>query len=96
MNTEVCATDALIISFLTKNNSTYHFNAVTYTVASVFDTENTLAEKVFRIVDLCFAQLIPEENGSIIDNEYTCWAAKRDITLRKEDLCSQQTVTKTD
>ena len=89
MNTEACVMDALINSFLTKNDNTYHFNGVTYTVASVFNTENTLAEKVFRIVDSCFAQLMPEEKGIILDNEYTCLAAG------KEDLCSQQTATKT-
>ena len=84
MNTEVCAKDA----FLTKNDNTYNFNGVTYTVASVFNTDNTLAEKVFRIVDSCFAQLMPEENNIILDNEYTC------LTAGKEDLCSQQTIAK--
>ncbi|MDD4494246.1 MAG: hypothetical protein PHV32_07840 [Eubacteriales bacterium] len=83
MNAEACAIDALVTSFSTKNDSTYNFNGITYTVASVFDTNNTLAEKVFRIVDLCFAQLMPEENSIILDNEYTC------STAGKEDLCSQ-------
>ncbi|MDD4142259.1 MAG: hypothetical protein PHR20_05660 [Bacteroidales bacterium] len=81
-------TDALVTSFLTKDNS-YYFNGVTYTVTSVFDTNNTLAEKVFRIVDSCFTQLMSEENGIILDNEYAC------STAGKEDLCSQQTATKT-
>jgi len=81
MNAEVCA-DALVTSLLTQNDNTYHFNGVTYTVAPVFDTENTLAEKVFRIVDSCFAQLMPEENSVILDTEYTC------LTAGKEDLCS--------
>ncbi|MDD4494647.1 MAG: hypothetical protein PHV32_09950 [Eubacteriales bacterium] len=62
---------------------TYHFNGVTYTVASIFDTNNTLAERVFRIVDLYFAQLMPEENDIILDNEYTC------LTAGREDICSQ-------
>lgn len=88
MNTETYAMDTLINSFLTKNESTYHFNGVTYTVDSVFDTKNTLAEKVFRIVDSCFAQLMPEENSGILGNEYTC------LTAGREDLCSQQTITK--
>lgn len=78
MNTEIYENRAST----TSNYNTYHFNGVTYTVAPVFDTKSTLAEKVFRIVDSCFTQLMIEENSVILDNEYTC------LTAGKEDLCS--------
>jgi hypothetical protein len=65
---------------LTASVNQYTFNGVTYNVTSKFltptDENDTLTNRVFRIVENQNAHLLSEENNANLNNEYTCLTAR--------------------